>query len=69
LVRGAIENASSDSFAEVLAAVRSSGALDVARRHGVDEAEMAKAALAPLADSKFKETLLQLADFAVQRSF
>ncbi len=69
LVRGAIENASSDSFAEVLAAVRSSGALDVARRHGVDEAEMAKAALAPLPDSKFKETLLQLADFAVQRSF
>ena len=69
LVRGAIENASSDSFAEVLAAVRSSGALDVARRHGVDEAEMAKAALAPLSDSKFKETLLQLADFAVQRSF
>jgi len=69
LVRGAIENASGDSFAEVLAAVRSSGALDAARRHGVDEAEMAKAALAPLPDSKFRETLLQLADFAVQRSF
>ena len=69
LVRGAIENASSDRFAEVLAAVRSSGALDAARRHGVDEAEMAKAALAPLPDSKFRETLLQLADFAVQRSF
>jgi len=69
LVRGAIEHASSDSFAEVLAAVRSSGALDVAHRHGVAEAEMAKAALAPLPDSKFRETLLQLADFAVQRSF
>jgi len=69
LVRAAIENADSDSFAAVLAAVRASGALDAARRHGLDEAEMAKAALAPLADSKFKETLLQLADVAVNRSF
>jgi len=69
LVRSAIENASGDSFAEVLAAVRCSGALDVARRHGVDEAETAKASLAPLPDSMFKETLIQLADFAVQRSF
>ena len=69
LVRSAIENASGDSFAEVLAAVRASGALDAARRHGADEAEMAKAALAPLPDSKFRQTLLQLADFAVQRSF
>ena len=69
LVRNAIEKANSDSFAEVLAAVRSSGPLDAARRHGFDEAEMAKAALAPLPDSMFRETLLQLADFAVQRSF
>jgi octaprenyl-diphosphate synthase len=69
LVRDAIENARGESFADVLAAVRASGALDVARRHGVTEAGMAKAALSPLPDSKFKETLLQLADFAVQRSF
>jgi len=69
LVRAAIENASSESFADVLAAVRSSGALDAARHHGIEEAAMAKAALAPLPDSNFKETLLQLADFAVQRSF
>jgi octaprenyl-diphosphate synthase len=69
LVRNAIEGASSESFTAVLAAVRSTGALDAARRHGIGEAEQAKAALAPIADSKFKETLLQLADFAVQRSF
>ena len=69
LVRDAIENANGESFAEVLAAVRASGALDAARRHGFEEAGMAKAALAPLPDSKFRETLLQLADVAVQRSF
>src|SRR3989338_1710445 len=44
LVRSAIENASGDSFAEVLAAVRASGALDAARQHGVEEAEKAKTA-------------------------
>ncbi|MBI5901118.1 MAG: polyprenyl synthetase family protein [Rhodocyclales bacterium] len=69
LVRGAIEQASGERFAAVLEAVRSSGALDVARRHGEAEAAVAKAALAALPDSKFRETLLQLADFAVQRSF
>ena len=69
LVRAAIENASGEHFVEVLAAVRSSGALDAAHRHGVAEAELAKAALAALPDSKFRETLLQLADFAVQRRF
>ena len=69
LVRDAIENARGDLFVEVLAAVRASGALDAAHRHGVTEAGLAKTALSPLPDSKFKETLLQLADFAVQRSF
>lgn len=69
LVREAIEHASSNRFAEVLAAVRSSGALEAAHQYGVDEAEKAKAALAVLPDSKFRETLIQLADFAVQRSF
>jgi octaprenyl-diphosphate synthase len=69
LVRAAIENASRDGFADVLVAVRSCGALDAARRHGVEETARAKAALAPLPESKFRETLLQLADFAVQRSF
>ena len=69
LVRAAIENASRNGFADVLVAVRSCGALDAARRHGVEETARAKAALAPLPESKFRETLLQLADFAVQRSF
>lgn len=69
LVRHAIQEASRERFSEVLAAVRNSGALDVARRHGEAEAALAKAALHALPDSKFRETLIQLADFAVQRSF
>ena len=69
LVRSAIENATRENFPAVLAAVRSSGALEAARQHGAAEAELAKAALTLLPDSKFRETLIQLADFAVQRSF
>lgn len=69
LVRQAIEEASREHFAEVLAAVRGSGALDVARQQGEAEAALAKSALRVLPDSKFRETLIQLADFAVQRSF
>lgn len=69
VVRDAIENARRESFGAVLAAVRESGALDAAHSRGVEEAGMAKAALAPLPDSKFRETLIQLADFAVQRRF
>jgi octaprenyl-diphosphate synthase len=69
LVRDAIENARRDRFLEVLDAVRSSGALDAAHAQGVAEAEAAKAALQPLADSGFRQTLIQLANFAVQRNF
>ena len=69
IVRAAIENMDRESFPAVLAAVRSSGALAVAHRHGAAEAERAKGALAALQDSKFKQTLLQFADFAVQRGF
>ena len=68
-VRAAIENMDRESFPAVLATVRSSGALAVAHRHGAAEAERAKGALAALQDSKFKQTLLQFADFAVQRGF
>ncbi len=69
LVRNAIENADRENFPAVLSAVRSSGALEVARQHGIAEAEAAKASLAPLPDSKFRQTLIQFADFAVQRGF
>lgn len=69
LVRTAIETADKKLFSEVLSAVHSSGALASARRHGVAEAEAAKAALVLLPDSIFKQTLIQFADFAVLRDF
>lgn len=68
-VRHAIEAGNGEDFAEILSIVRNSGALDAAREHGASEAELAKKALAVLPDSKFKETLLEFAAFAVRRQY
>ena len=46
-----------------------SGALDYPRRQAEAEASAASAALADLPNSKYRESLLQLADFAVTRNF
>ncbi|CAL93631.1 octaprenyl-diphosphate synthase [Azoarcus olearius] len=68
LVRGAIENGGRDDFAAVLAAIQQTGALEVTRRHAREEADRAIAALQGLPPSNFKESLLQLSDFAVERN-
>ena len=68
-VRHAIEEGGRESLPGVLAAIRASGALAVARRHAEDEARLALAALAPLPASSFRESLVQLAQFAVARDF
>jgi len=67
-VRRAIEEGGRDDFAAVLAAVRESGALDHARRQAGEEAARAREAIACLGDSQFREALLQLTLFAVERN-
>jgi octaprenyl-diphosphate synthase len=53
----------------VIAAISHSGALDYTRRQAEAEACSASAALRPLPDSKYRDALLQLADFAVTRHY
>lgn len=69
LVRMALEGGRGEDFASVLDAVRSCGALEVTQKQGASEAAAAKAALNVLPDSKFRQTLLEFADFAVLRSY
>jgi octaprenyl-diphosphate synthase len=69
IVRQALEHADRESFADVIRVVNESGALDAARAWGAAEAKSAKSALADLADSKFRQRLLEFADFAVARQF
>jgi octaprenyl-diphosphate synthase len=68
-VRRAIEAGGLDELPAVLAAIRETAALEHARGRAREEAASAKAALAKLGNSPQREYLLQLADFAVTRSY
>jgi octaprenyl-diphosphate synthase len=68
LIRSCIETGDETHFDAVLSAVSSSGALDYTRREADIAAERAKAAIADLPDSEYKQSLLQLCSFAVDRN-
>jgi octaprenyl-diphosphate synthase len=68
-VRKAIENGGRDDFPAVLEAIRSTGALDHARKQAKAEADLAMSAIAALPASTYKDSLLELCLFAVARSF
>jgi octaprenyl-diphosphate synthase len=67
-VRRAIESGGREEFAAVLAAIQATGALGHARRQAESEAQRAREAISCLEDSKFREALLQLSFFAVERN-
>ncbi|MBI3045556.1 MAG: octaprenyl diphosphate synthase [Betaproteobacteria bacterium] len=69
LVRHAIEHGGRGDLAAVVEAIRSTGALDYASEQARREARTACDALARLPHSRHREYLLQLADFAVTRTY
>lgn len=69
IVRHAIEVGGRDDFAAVMEAIKSSGALEETRRYAAAEADLAIAALECVPASNFKNSLLQLSDFAVARVY
>jgi octaprenyl-diphosphate synthase len=68
LVRTCIENGDSSKFDQILAAITNSGALDFTHQQAVDASTKAIAALAHLPGSQYKEALIQLAHFSVERN-
>jgi octaprenyl-diphosphate synthase len=68
LVRSCIENGDEQHFDTILAAITTSGALDYTREQAVIAAQRASEAIADLPDSIYKESLLQLAHFSVNRN-
>ena len=68
LVRNCIEQGDEQHFDAVLAAITSSGALDYTRREAEIAAQRAADAVAKLPDSEYKQSLLQLCTFAVDRN-
>ncbi|MDT8364667.1 MAG: octaprenyl diphosphate synthase [Nitrosomonas sp.] len=67
-IRRAIETGGADGFEPVLQIIRETGALDYARQCAQKESAMALAAIETIADSTYKQCLLQLAEFAVNRN-
>ncbi len=68
LVRNCIASGDEVHFDEVLAAITASGALQYTREQAALTRDRAKASLTALPASPFKDALLALADFAVDRN-
>lgn len=66
LIRTAIETGEAD-FAEVARAIRETGALQYTRQVAEQESKLAIEAIVDFPDSIFKQSLLQLAKFAIDR--
>ena len=68
LVRRALSSGGLAELEGVLAAISSSGALDYTRRQAEAEAEAARVALSVIPATQYRDSLIQLASFAVTRS-
>jgi len=68
LVRRAVSSGGLAELDGVLAAIRGSGALEYTRRQAQAEADAARDALSVIPDSQYRDSLIQLASFAVTRS-
>ena len=69
LIRHAIEHGGLADLSAVLEAIQQTGAIDYAREQAGAESRTACAALGGLPDSKYRQHLLDLADFAVTRTY
>jgi octaprenyl-diphosphate synthase len=69
LVRSAIEHGGLQQFDAILTAVRTSGALDYTRQRAREESHQALSMLSGVPDSPYRQHLVNLAQFAVDRSF
>lgn len=67
LVRSAIEGGGRDNFGAVLEAIRATGALEYVRNKAKDEARLAQEAISALSNSRYRDSLLELSAFAVER--
>lgn len=68
LVKNAIINGGTDQIDEVVAAIKSSGAIEATVDLAKIESEAAKASIERLQPSQYKDALVELADFAINRS-
>jgi octaprenyl-diphosphate synthase len=69
LVRQCISQGDEAHFDEILAAITSSGALEYTRQHAENAVQRAKDSIRDLPGGRYKEALMALATFAVERKY
>lgn len=69
IIRHAIENGERDRIDTIITIIQETGAIDYTNQAALKEAQNAKKALEPLPNSIYKEALLSLADFSVERHY
>lgn len=69
VIRDAIEQGSLDTMTEIVDIINTTGAIDYTAKAAQHEIELAKGTLSILPESDYKQALLGLADFAINRSF
>jgi octaprenyl-diphosphate synthase len=68
IIKNAIKDGNRNAFNEVYAIVKSTNAITYTEKRAAEEAQKAIDALTPLPDSEFKEAMIMLANFSVQRN-
>lgn len=69
VIRHAIEQGERDKIDEIISIINQTGAINYTSQAAEKEAKLAKEALVILPDSIYKEALLSLADFSIERSY
>jgi len=69
MIKHAIENGGLDQIDEIMLAINKTGALDYARKIARQEADQAIAQLSVLDDSEYKQAMISLANFSVERGY
>ena len=68
LIRHAIRQGGLEDLTPVIETVQRNGSVDYTREKAIEQVELAKSAIAGLADTSFKQTLMQIADIAIERT-
>ncbi|MBE0438756.1 MAG: octaprenyl diphosphate synthase [Gammaproteobacteria bacterium] len=69
IIREAIENGQRDKIDDIITIIQETGAIDYTSQAAQNEVEQAKAALSMIVDSDYKQALISLAEFSVNRSY
>jgi octaprenyl-diphosphate synthase len=67
IIRAAIENDDHPKLEDILAIIESTGALDYTNKRAQEAANMAVDAIANIPESEYKDAMLAIAEFSVQR--